>query len=363
MHDLLGLPIDASTHGHSIDQIIVITHWLMLALFLGWGTFFVYSLIRFRKKRNPHADYVGVKSHKSSYIEVAVALFEGFLLIGFAIPVWSGVWTNYPDPKDAVVVHVVAEQFAWNIHYPGPDGKFGRRDISLVTSENPLGLDRNDPDAKDDIATINQFHVPIGKKILVYLTSKDVIHSFGIPLLRVKQDAIPGQSIPVTFEATKTIGDIRRLSTSTTVLTPTEIKLKHVFGRTAAMDYSNKTGEAIVKRGDAIVDTSIINQLDRSGVSNVLVLPIVTNRVAMQDYSDKSGGSILAQGDALTDATAFMLLDAGIQEIKTAPDTPAEIACAQLCGLGHYRMRATVVLESPADFDKWLTEEAAYLTQ
>ncbi len=363
MHDLLGLPIDASTHGHSIDQIIVITHWLMLVLFVGWGSFFAYSLVRFRKKRNPQADYVGVKSHKSSYIEVAVALFEGFLLVGFAIPVWSGVWTNYPDPKDAVVIHVIAEQFAWNIHYPGPDGKFGKREIGLVTAENPIGLDRNDQDAKDDIATINVMHIPTGKKILVYLTSKDVIHSFGLPLLRVKQDAIPGQSIPITFEATKTIADIRLLSTSTTVLTPNEIALKSVSGRVVAKDYSNKGGEVIVKRGDVVVDTAIINQLDQNGVSKVLVLPVVANRVAMQAYTDKSGATILAEGDAVTEAIAFTLLDSGINEIRTAPDTPSEIACAQLCGLGHYRMRGTLVLDSPADYDKWLAEEAAYLTQ
>ncbi len=139
MSDLLGLPIDASVHGQSIDQIIVFVHWLMAFLFVGWGGFFVYSLIRFREKRNPAANYDGVKSHASSYLEVAVVVFEGVLLVGFAVPVWSNVWLKYPDPKDAVVIHVVAEQFAWNIHYPGPDGKFGRRDISLVTSDNPLG--------------------------------------------------------------------------------------------------------------------------------------------------------------------------------------------------------------------------------
>lgn len=363
MHDLLGLPIDASAHGYSIDQIIVITHWLMLVLFLGWGSFFIYSLIRFRKRRNPQADYVGVKSHKSSYIEVAVALFEGFLLVGFAIPVWSGVWTNYPDPKDAVVIHVIAEQFAWNIHYPGPDEKFGRRDIGLVTAENPIGLDRNDQDAKDDLATINIMHVPIGKQILVYLTSKDVIHSFGLPLLRVKQDAIPGQSIPITFEATKTIADIRRLSTYTTALTPHEIKLKSVSGRVAAMDYSSKSGEIIVKRGDVIVDTAVTNRLEENGIERVLVLPVVANRVAMQSYKGKDGNTILNENDEVTDAIALWLLDAGINEIQTAADTPSEIACAQLCGLGHYRMRGTLVLDSQADYDKWLAEEAAYLTQ
>jgi cytochrome c oxidase subunit 2 len=73
-----------------------------------------------------------------------------------------------------------------------------------VSGDNPLGLVKSDESAKDDIATINQFHFPVGKKVLVYLTSKDVIHSFNLPVMRVKQDAIPGQTIPVWFEANGT---------------------------------------------------------------------------------------------------------------------------------------------------------------
>ena len=96
-------------------------------------------------------------------------------------------------------VRVAAEQFAWNVHYPGPDGKFGASDPSRVTADNPLGIDRNDPNAKDDITTINQLNVPINKPVLVHLTSKDVIHSFGVYELRVKQDAVPGMDIPVWF--------------------------------------------------------------------------------------------------------------------------------------------------------------------
>lgn len=363
MHDLLGLPIDASAHGYHVDQIIVVTHWLMLALFVGWGTFFLYSLVRFRKQANPKADYIGVKTHASSYIEVAIALFEGVLLVGFAIPVWSGVWTNYPAEKDATVIHVVAEQFAWNVHYPGKDGKFGRRDVNLITSDNPLGLDRSDPDAKDDITTINQLHVPINKPVLVYLTTKDVIHGFGIPLLRVKQDAIPGQSIPVTFTATMTIPEIQTRLWGKSLLNPQQIKLKSIFGRVAAVDVTAKNGESILKRGDAIVDSAKILMLQQNGIENAAVLPVVANKVAMETYTDKSGTTILNKGDAVTDSAILSLLDSGISEIKTSQDTPAEIACAQLCGLGHYRMRGTVVLETQENFEKWLAEEAAYLTQ
>jgi len=155
MKELLGLPVDASVHGPAIDNIIVIMHWLMLVLFIGWGAFFIYTLIRFRSGKHPRADYAGVKSHLSTYGEIAVAAFEGFLLIGLAIPVWSNVITKYPAEKDAVVINVIAEQFAWNFQYPGKDGLFGRRDIKLVSSDNPIGLDRSDPVGKDDITTIN----------------------------------------------------------------------------------------------------------------------------------------------------------------------------------------------------------------
>jgi len=83
-------------------------------------------------------------------------------------------------------------------------GKFGRTDASLVSSENPLGLDPDDPDGKDDVVAVNQMHVAQGKPTVVTLSAKDVIHAFNIPVLRVKQDAIPGQSVPVWFEATQT---------------------------------------------------------------------------------------------------------------------------------------------------------------
>ena len=97
------------------------------------------------------------------------------------------------------MVRVVGTQFAWNIQYPGPDGKFGRTDIKLVGSDNPLGLDRSDPAAKDDITTINQLNLPVDRPVLVHLSSMDVIHSFGLYEMRVKQDAIPGIQIPVWF--------------------------------------------------------------------------------------------------------------------------------------------------------------------
>jgi cytochrome c oxidase subunit II len=102
------------------------------------------------------------------------------------------------------VVRVVAEQFAWNIQYPGPDGTFGRTRLDLVRPENPLGLDISDPAAKDDVWTQNQLNLPVGRPVIVHLSSKDVIHSFGLPQMRVKQDAIPGIEQRLWFTPTKT---------------------------------------------------------------------------------------------------------------------------------------------------------------
>jgi cytochrome c oxidase subunit 2 len=246
MQHYLGLPPLASAHGAEIDQMLGIVHWLMVVLFVGWGIFYAYTVIRFRKRKNPQADYGGVKSHASSYLEAGVAIFEAVLIIAFAIPLWAKRVNAFPPEKDAVIVRVVAQQFQWNIHYPGPDGKFGRTDIKLVDEEtNPVGLDRSDPDGKDDIVVPNQLHLPIDRPAFIYLSSKDVVHSFSLPVMRVKQDAVPGQVIPVWFLPTKT-----------------------------------------------------------------------------GDY---------------------------------------EIACAQLCGLGHYRMRGYLTVETQEEFDAWIKDQESYL--
>lgn len=241
MLNWLGLPVEASTHAADIDHMIVLVHWLMLVLFVGWGSFFLFVLVRFRRGANPKASYAGAKGKIAKSTEVAVALVEVILLIGYAIPAWALRVKQFPPESSATVVHVVAEQFAWNVHYPGPDGKFGRTSIKLVSADNPLGLDRTDPNAKDDITTINQLNLPVDRPVLVHLSSKDVIHSFGLYEMRVKQDAIPGMQIPVWF---------------------------------------------------------------------------VPNRIG--DY---------------------------------------EITCSQLCGLGHFRMRGFVTIQSASDYQKWLDEQ------
>lgn len=202
--ELLQLPVNASSHGHDIDFIIILVHMLMAALFVGWGVFFVVTLARFNRKANPKANYHGVKSHVSTYVEFGVVAVEVLLLVGFSIPFWAKQVNAYPNRSDIVEVRVVAEQYAWNIHYPGEDGQFGSSHPKFLdTQSNPLGIDPDDPNGKDDFVMINELHLPAGRPALVHLSSKDVIHSFALPVMRVKQDAIPGLSIPTWFTPTK----------------------------------------------------------------------------------------------------------------------------------------------------------------
>ncbi len=253
MTEWLGLPALAATHGAQIDGLIGWIHVFMLILFVGWGGFFVYALVRFRRSRNPVADYTGVKSHNASYLEIGVAVVEAVLLVGFAIPLWAARIGDIPPENESLIVQITGEQFAWNFHYAGTDGVFGRTDITLLDLQsNPLGLDRSDPAAKDDITTVNQLYLPVNKPIIVRLRSKDVIHSFGVPEFRVKQDAVPGLTIPIWFIPNVTTAEMR-----------------------------TRTGN---------------------------------------------------------------------------PEFQYEIACAQLCGLGHYRMRGFVTVQTAEEFQKWMED-------
>ena len=255
----LGLPMPASAHAAEVDQTMILVHVLMGVLFVGWILFFLYVLYRFRQGRSPVASYAGATGKTSTYLEIAVAVAEGILLVGFSIPLWAKRVEDFPPRDQAVVVRVVGEQFAWNIHYPGPDGKFGKTDIAKIDLQtNPLGLDRSDPDAKDDIVTLNQLHLPVNRDVIVDLSSKDVIHSFNLKEFRVKQDAVPGLVIPLWF------------------------------------------------------------------------IPTVTTK-QMQEQTGKA-------------------------------DYTYEIACAQLCGLGHYSMRGYVTIHEQAEYDAWLAEEGAKLS-
>ena len=205
MRDFLAkmMPVDASAHGPQLDRLNAMVHWLMLILFVFWGAYFLFALWRFSARRNPRANYAGMQSHWSTWSEAGVAVVEAVLLLFFSIPLW-GEWTSKPKAEtNPLEIRVTAEQFAWNVHYPGADGVFGHRDARFVSSTNTVGLDPNDPAGTDDVVMINQLHVELNRPVIIHITSKDVIHSFFLPVMRVKQDAIPGMEVPIHFTPIK----------------------------------------------------------------------------------------------------------------------------------------------------------------
>jgi cytochrome c oxidase subunit 2 len=199
MQKFLGLPVLASEHGKTVDDLIIYVHWLMIVLFIGWVGYFLYALFRFHRSRNPKADYVGVKNHASNYIEAAVAAVEAVLLIFVAVPLWARAMDGFPEKSKATEVYIVGQQFQWNARYAGKDGIFGKQQMSFVTADNPFGVDPGDPAGKDDLPVLNEIHVPVNKPVIAHISSKDVIHSFKIIAMRITQDAIPGMRNPVWF--------------------------------------------------------------------------------------------------------------------------------------------------------------------
>jgi len=202
----LGLPVLASQHGRTVDDLIIYVHLLMIVLFAGWLAYFFYALLRFRRSRNPKADYLGVRGHASSYIEVAVAAIEGVLLLGVAVPMWGKAVGGFPADSAATRVQIVGQQFSWNVRYPGNDNEFGKQDMNLVNTTNLFAVLPDDPKGKDDVQVLSlgEMHVPVDKPVIAYISSRDVIHSFKIIAMRVTQDAIPGMRIPIWFVPTQT---------------------------------------------------------------------------------------------------------------------------------------------------------------
>lgn len=198
-----GLPIDISSHGARIDRVIIWMHWGIAALFIGWLIFLVIALVKFKARPGVAANPAPQKFRFPPFLDAGIAAAEIAILFGISVPLWIDL-RRLPPPADSVQIQVVAEQFAWNVRYPGPDGVFGRTDVNRIEASNPVGLDPEDLAAKDDLVVLNEMHVPAGRPVVVRLSSKDVIHSFGVPVLRVKQDVIPGQIASIWFEAKKT---------------------------------------------------------------------------------------------------------------------------------------------------------------
>jgi cytochrome c oxidase subunit 2 len=157
-------------------------------------------IIQYRERRGRIASYL----HGNTMIEAGGAVVVGTVFITLAV-LGQKVWAELHlqgTPQGALAIEITGEQFAWNIRYPGPDGVFGRSVPALYDAiSNPIGIDPKDPAGLDDIVTLNTLAVPVNQPVELRLGSKDVLHSFFLPNLWIKQDTVPGMRIPLRFTA------------------------------------------------------------------------------------------------------------------------------------------------------------------
>jgi cytochrome c oxidase subunit 2 len=194
-------PTLASEHGSRIDGLfmaVLVVTGIAFVLVQGALGFFV---ARYGENGRERAAYWHDNPKAEAILLIVTAVILT-VLVFMGQRVWASIYFS-DAPTDATIVEITGEQFLWNFHYAGPDGQFGRTDSKLITSTNNIGLDRDDPAAKDDVVSIGNMHAPVNKPVRVRLRSKDVIHSFFLPNFRIKQDAVPGMGIEVWFTPTK----------------------------------------------------------------------------------------------------------------------------------------------------------------
>jgi len=249
------LPESASTQGDNYDSMLLVT------LVVTGIVFFVTQLLLFVfifKYQSTETRKAYFYSHNNK-LEVLWTTIPALVLVVLVV-IGLKNWFSMTDkaPEGSMVVQVMGKQFNWIIRYPGPDGILGKTDFKLINdANNVLGLDWNDPAAKDDIIIENgEMHIVKMQNVQLVINSRDVIHDVGLPHFRMKMDAVPGLTTTFWF---------------TPKFTTTEMKKK---------------------------------------TSN--------------------------------------------------PNFVYEISCDQMCGKGHYSMRGTVVVETKAEFDKWLADQPAY---
>ncbi len=173
------LPENVSTYGGQIDSLFHFIYYLTGATFILVQITLVVFLFAYRARPGGRAAY----THGNTTLEIVWTVIPAVILVVLALvsrSVWADIKARLP-PSD-MLLQVTAKQFNWEVAYPGPDGQLG---------------------TPDDVTMDNDFHVPVNKTVRVALKSRDVIHSFFVPQLRLKQDAVPGHEIPVWFKATK----------------------------------------------------------------------------------------------------------------------------------------------------------------
>ena len=190
----------ASNWGY-IDDTIIITFWITGFVFVAIILFMAYCSYRFRHQTGTRSAY----QPENKKLEWWLTILTSVGVIAMLTP-GLFVWNQYVTvPDDAVEFEVVGQQWQWSFRYPGKDGVMGTSDVSHISSENPFGINPDDPNGQDDVLIEgDDLHLALGQPVKALLRSVDVLHDFYVPQFRAKMDLVPGQVTFFWFEPTRT---------------------------------------------------------------------------------------------------------------------------------------------------------------
>ena len=267
----------ASAHGGQLDTLFTTTLFFTGIVFiLTQAALFWFSYV-YKRDPNRRATFISHDNRLEIIWTIVPAIVMAILVIN-GLVAWNDVMADVGEDEEYIEIEATGYQFAWTIRYPGADGKLGAKDFRLIDlGNNPLGQDWTDPKNHDDFHA-NEIVLPVGKKIRVRITSRDVLHNFYLPHFRVKMDAVPGIPTYFVFTPEKTTEDYRQM---------------------------------------------------------------------LKEYEE--------------------------YQVPTDPEDPEsepkwktfnyELACAELCGQGHYSMRKLVRIVSEEEYKNWLTTQPSWYQQ
>ena len=280
-----GPHISASEHGVALDSLFNVTLFFTGLVFLITQVVLFWFAYKYQGKSGRKALFFS-HDNKLEIIWTAVpAVVMTFLVVG-GLDAWNEVMADVGPDEDYIEIEATGMQFLWSMRYPGPDGVLGTKNYKLITANNQLGVDFTDDKSLDDVvssAAGEVIKLPIGKKVRVRITARDVLHNFDLPHFRVKMDAVPG--IPTYFVFTPSI---------------------------TTQDYRERLGA-----------------LDKNGN------PLYPEWHEPMDPSDP-------------------------ESKPRWQEFHFELACAELCGRGHYSMRRIVEIVSQEEYDAWAKEQTSF---
>ena len=198
----------ASAHGGKIDGMMNVTFWVTYSVFLLTHVLLFYYAFRYRGRKGRKAAFISHDNKLEIVWTIIPAVVMTFLVIS-GLDAWNEIMGDVGADDDYLEIEATGYQFAWQMRYPGADGLIGRKDFRLIDGANPLGQDWTDEKNWDDIHT-NNIVLPVGQKVRVRITAKDVLHDFYLPQFRVKMDAVPGLPTYFVFTPTKTTKEWRK---------------------------------------------------------------------------------------------------------------------------------------------------------